>query len=109
MNLLSRKKDFNKGIKKSLLVTPYKAIMRCNRKGDMDRVVCSIHKVVNVVKFLCQEPEEASEFISRVKSRVKVFIVHSNVCNSGQDVSYSDILISHVTVRGLEDIQHTGQ
>ena len=40
-------------------------------------------KVVNVVRFLnCQEPEEDSEFISRVKSRVKVFIVHSNIPNS---------------------------
>ena len=49
-------------------------MMKVDRKGGVDRVVCSIHaqnKVVNVVEFLnCQEPEvEASEFISRVRSR----------------------------------------
>ena len=53
--------------------------MRVDRKG----VVCSIHtqnNLVNVMEFLnCQEPEEASEFISRVKNKVKVceFIVMS--------------------------------
>ena len=75
---------------------------------------CSIraqNKLVNVVEFLnlCQEPEEAaSKFISRVKGQAKVceFIVMSPTAeDSGQDVSYSDKLSIHMSVRGLEGIQ----
>ena len=71
-------------------------------------IIRAQNEIVKMVEFLkCQEPEEAaSEFISRVKGRVKVceFLVMSPTAeDSGQDVF--DKLSSHVTVRGLEDIQ----
>ena len=88
--------------------------MRVNRKGDGDMVVYTAFvprtKLVKEVEVLnCQEAEEeAPEFISRVKSKAKVcefIVMFPTAEDSGQDMSYSDKLCSHVTVRGLEDIQ----
>ena len=84
---------------KSLLGPRDKAIMRVDRKGDVGRLVCSIHgqnKLVKVVEFHnCQEPEkEAGPRVHRPRSPTAE--------DSGKDVSCSNKLCRHVTVRGLE-------
>ena len=74
-------------------------------------IIRAQNEIVKMVEFLkCQEPEEAaSEFIRRVKGRAKVceFIVVTSPTaeDSVQDMSCFDKVSSHVTMRGLEDIQ----
>ena len=73
--------------------------------------LCSIraqNKLVNIVEFLniLQEPAEpVAKFVSRVKGQAKVcdFTVQCPGEECNQVVSYSEQLVSHVIVRGLED------
>ena len=73
--------------------------------------LCSIraqNKLVNIVEFLniLQEPAEpVAKFVSRVKGQAKVcdFTVKCPGDECDQVVSYSEQLVSHVIVRGLED------
>ena len=72
---------------------------------------CSIraqNKLVNIVEFLniVQEPAEpVAKFVSRVKGQAKVcdFTVKCPGDECDKIVSYSEQLVSHVIVRGLED------
>ena len=73
--------------------------------------LCSIlaqNKLVNIVEFLniVQEPAEpVAKFVSRVKGQAKVcdLTVKCSGVECDQVVSYSEQLVSHVIVRGLED------
>ena len=66
------------------------------------------NKLVNIVEFLniLQEPAEpVAKFVSRVKGQAKVcdFTVKCPGDECDKVVSYSEQLVSHVIVRGLED------